>query len=409
MASVTSTNPTGERLLTKPFVSVSAGALIFFMYIGMVLVVIPRFIEDELGYGEFGVGVAVASFAVAAISMRPFLGRLTERFGRRAVMMTGALSAGAAGAVSGLVGSLWELLILRGVMGIGESAVFVAAATLVADLAPPHRRAEAASYFSVAVYGGIGIGPSIGEWVLADDRYAVTFGVAGLLAVLATVPMIGVPSRVKHVEDPSLGKVPLFHRAALWPGVVMACGVAAFSVYTAFIPDHARQVGLAGSAGLFLVYSITSVTLRIVGAKLPERLGERTMVTVAMVSLAAALGLIGVVAEPWALWVGALLMGVGMAFMYPSLMANVVNRVSDRDRATAMSSFTMFFELGTIAGGLVLGAVGQAFSKQAGFLGGALISLIGLVVLWRFVTAVPADALGFVGVAATEPSHDSTH
>jgi len=46
-------------------------------------------------------------------------------------------------------------------MGLGEAALFVAAATLIADLSPPHRRAEAASYFSVAVYGGIGLGLAI--------------------------------------------------------------------------------------------------------------------------------------------------------------------------------------------------------------------------------------------------------
>ncbi len=63
-------------------------------------------------------------------------------------------------------------------MGLGEAALFVGAATLIADLSPPHRRAESASYFSVAVYGGIGLGPTIGEWVLGDGRYELTFLVA---------------------------------------------------------------------------------------------------------------------------------------------------------------------------------------------------------------------------------------
>ena len=64
------------------------------------------------------------------------------------------------------------MLALRGVMGIGEAAVFVGAATLVADLSPRDRRAEGASYFSVAVFGGIGIGPIVGEALLGDDNFA---------------------------------------------------------------------------------------------------------------------------------------------------------------------------------------------------------------------------------------------
>jgi MFS family permease len=181
----------------------------------------------------------------------------------------------------------------------------------------------------------------------------------------------------------------LIHRAALWPGIVLASGVAAMAVFTAFIPEYSRAVGLAGSAGLFLVYSVVSLTLRLAGAKLPERLGERRMVTVALVSLAASMLLIAAVAEPWALWAGAALLGLGMAFLYPSLMANVVDRVSEHERASALSTFTMFFEVGTIAGGVVLGAIAQIFSKQAAFLGGAVFALLGLVALWRHVRPVP--------------------
>ena len=149
------------RLVTGPFISVTVTAFVFFFYIGMVVVTVPRLVEDELGYGEFGVGLTVASFALAAVFARPFLGRLTERFGRRALMMAGALLAAVASIATGFASELWHVLALRAVMGLGEAALFVAAATLIADLSPPHRRAEAASYFSVAVYGGIGLGPTI--------------------------------------------------------------------------------------------------------------------------------------------------------------------------------------------------------------------------------------------------------
>lgn len=390
MSAVNEAEKTSNRLITGPFLSVTVTAFVFFFYIGMVLVTVPRLIEDELGYGEFGIGLAIATFAIAAVTARPFLGRLTERYGRRALMMCGALLAAAAGAMLGLATELWHVLVLRAVMGLGEAALFVAAATLIADLSPPNRRAEAASYFSVAVYGGIGIGPTLGEWVLGDDRYALTFLVASGFATLAAVTVLGVPRRVDRSSAPTAeGKPPLFHRAALWPGVVLACGIAGFSVFSAFIPEHARAVGLAGSAGLFMVYSVVSLSLRLFGATMPERFGEHRMVTVAMVALAAGLLVMAAFAEPWALWVGAALMGVGMAFMYPSLMANVINRVGDNERASALSSFTMFFELGTVLGGVALGAVGEIFTKRAGFLGGAVLAMVGLVLLWRTVVAAP--------------------
>lgn len=385
-----------SKMITRPFVSVALTAFVFFFYIGIVLVTIPRFIEDELGSGEFGVGLTVATFAAAAIVVRPFLGRLIERFGRRAIMMVGALIAAGSGALLGLSTALWHVLVLRSFMGIGEAAVFVGAATLIADLAPAHRRAEAASYFSVAVYGGIGLGPTIGEWILGDDRFALTFLAASGFSAFAAITVLGVPRRVDRSSTPVTSDVkpPLLHRAAFWPGVVLASGIAAFSVFAAFIPEYARTVGLAGSAGLFLVYSAVSLVLRVVGARLPERLGEHRMVTIALGSLATGLALISLVTEPWALWVGAAVIGVGMAFLYPSLMANVVNRVDDGERASALSTFTMFFELGSVVGGVVLGAIGELFDKRAGFFGGAVIAALGLVALWQAVV----DSSGRSGV-----------
>ena len=109
------------------------------------------------------------------------------------------------------------------------------------------------------------------------------------------------------------------------------------------------------------------------------------MGTVALGSLTVGLALISFVPEPWALWVGAVVVGIGMAFLYPSLMANVVNRVDDSERASALSTFTMFFEIGSVVGGLVLGALGELFSKRAGFFGGAVITTLGLVALWKTV------------------------
>jgi MFS family permease len=76
----------GERqsLLTRPFLVVTGAALVFFVYIGMLIPIVPLFIEGPLDAGEFGIGMTIAVFALAAIMARPLLGRLADRYGRRA-------------------------------------------------------------------------------------------------------------------------------------------------------------------------------------------------------------------------------------------------------------------------------------------------------------------------------------
>jgi MFS family permease len=319
------------------------------------------------------------------------IARLIDARGRRQVMTAGAPLAGLAGVASATVNDLVPLLLLRGVAGIGEAALFVAAATLISDLAPPSRRAEAASYFSVAVFGGLGIGPVISETVLGDDRYSLAFVVAAGFTVLAAIMSFAAPNRVTDgtagVPVPAQ-RMRFLHPAAVGPGVVLAAGVAAFTSFTAFIPEHARSVGMAGSAGLFAAYSVVCLVLRVIGARLPERLGPRRSVTIAFTTNAIAFVALALFAEPWALWAAAVVIGVGMAFQYPSLMALTVNSSPDHERAAALSSFTMFFEIGTVTGGLMLGVVAESFSKQAAFAASVVVLVFGLWLLRTKVVPV---------------------
>jgi MFS family permease len=388
-----------ERLLSRPFLAVTGATLVFFVYVGVLVPLVPKYIEDELRGGELGVGLAIASFAGVAIAVRPLIGHLVMRYGRRAVMAGGAALAAVAGVAYGYTDSLPLLLLLRGVTGAGEAALFVAAMTLVADLSPPDRRAEAASYFSVAVFGGIGIGPIIGEALLGSSGFRSAFVVGGLFAAAAAVLSIVVPKRYATArresaadEEPGnpaqdsdetavpqpVGARRWLHPAAVGPGAVLAIGSAAFIAFSAFLPDHSRALGLSGSGGLFAVYSAVCLVVRVAGARLPERVGARVSVTTAFAMIGVGLALLAAVPQPWALWVAAAAVGFGMAFMYPSLMAFTVNRTPDAERPRAIASFTMFFEVGTAAGGLLLGSVANSMGKRAGFTAAVALCLIGV-------------------------------
>src|SRR5690606_38815383 len=142
--------------------------------------------------------------------------------------------------------------------------------------------------------------------------------------VLATA----VPTRVGGTSDDAAATVEpadrgrravFLHPAAVGPGLVLAAGIGAFAVFSSFVPDHAREVGLSGAGGLFAVYSVVCLVLRAVGARLPERRGARRSVTIALSATGGALALLAAVPQPAALWVAAAMVGVGQAFIYPSL------------------------------------------------------------------------------------------
>jgi MFS family permease len=375
-----------QRMFTRPFVLVTAATLALFVYIGVMVPLLPRLIEEQLGGNEIDIGLNLAIFSIAAIMIRPKLGHFAERHGLRYTMILGALLAAAGTAACTFVDSRWGLLPLRALQGIGEASLFVAAATSISDLAPPGRGAEAASYFSVAVFGGLGLGPVISESVIGKDRFDAALWVAAGFAVLASALAMLTPKGVRY-HDEGGARGPRFHRAAIPTGLVLAFGVGGFVTFSAFMPDYSVTVGLDGSKWVFATYAGVCLLIRVVGARVPDRIGHARAVSIALTLMAVGLAMLFLWPQPLGVFVSTVIMGIGISFNYPGLMAMTVDAVPERERVRAISTFTMFFEIGTATGALLFGTLADFTTKRTAFLGGAAYCVIGLVVLWK--VAVP--------------------
>jgi MFS family permease len=155
--------PTRPALLTPAFVAVTLASLAYFTGDGVLVPAVPRYVQGPLAAGDVAVGLVVGAFSLSAFFLRPWVGGLGDRWGRRPLMVLGAglftvsvLGYGTASSPEALAG-------LRLLTGAGEACFFVGALTAVADLAPAQRRGEAMSLASLALYVGIGVGPLLGE------------------------------------------------------------------------------------------------------------------------------------------------------------------------------------------------------------------------------------------------------
>ncbi len=184
-----------ERLLTPPFVFTIVAELGVFLTIGMLLPVLPVYAKDELGAGSIGIGIAVAAVSPTALLFQPLVGQLGDRRGRRLLVVSGPLVVAGTVASYTLASSLWALVGLRLLGGLGEALLYVGAATIVTDLAPADRRGEAMSLYSLGLWGGLALGPVLGEAVLGDARYDAVWGAkraAGSALVLLTVGLLAI-------------------------------------------------------------------------------------------------------------------------------------------------------------------------------------------------------------------------
>jgi MFS family permease len=371
-----------ERVVTPAFLLVAAATFFAFLSIGVVLPVLPRYAEEALGAGSIGVGIAVGAASLTALLAQPPAGRLGDLRGRRPLMVGGGalMLVGATGLM--LAEQLASVVGLRLVSGIGEALFLVGGLSIVNDLAPAHRRGEALSLYTLASYGGLAVGPVLGEVVLRDDHWDAVWLLAASAGAIAGLLGLRAPETGERHAS-SAGGSWLPHRLGLRPGFVLGMGLFGFGGFNAFISLYALDVGLDGSGPLFALFAVVVVTVRSLGAKIPDRLGPLRTVRIALVLLASGLAVMGLWEAPAGLYAGTLVFSVGQALAFPALMSLALRRAPSRERGAVAGTVTAFVDLAIASGAVALGGVADVAGYPAVFLVSAAVAAAGLILLQR--------------------------
>lgn len=375
--------PSATKLVTPRFIAVAVAALAYFTGDGILIAAVPRFVAGPLAGGNIAVGVVVGAFSVSAFFLRPWVGGLGDRRGRKPLMLigTGLFAVSVLG--YGLSPDPATLAVLRLVTGTGEAFFFVGMVTAFTDMAPPQRRGEAMSLASLSLYIGIGAGPVIGEvaierlgfagaWVLAAGA-----GLAALVLVLPT-PETGPPTPLPDDAEP-VRRHRLVHPAGVVPGLVLLASILGMAGFLTFVPLYALDLGMGGSRMVLLAFAGVVVAIRSVGARIPDVLGPGRATRIALALSAVGLAVAGAWRAPTGLMVGAVVLGVGIALLTPSVFSLAVERVPPQERGAVIGTTSAFLDLALGLGPMALGVVAATLGRPGTFLAGALVAVVGLV------------------------------
>lgn len=381
-----------EHLLTKELLTTCFTALFQMLGFGATIALLSRFVENELGGGGVAVGVAFGSFSVSAILLRPWLGSIGDRHGRRVLIVFGGLLVAVGTATHVFATSLTILVAGRLIIGTGQAAFFVGAATLVVDLAPANRRGEATSYFSVAVFLGSGLGPFAGQAMLDRYGFDAAFLLGAGLAACSSLVALGLPRRVPQtserpvrIDQPARGGPPALYLKSVPPGLTMFLGLMSFTAFTGFLPLRAEELGIDDIARFFLLQAAVVIVIRLIGATVPDRLGPVRAGTLALISTVAGMTLMGIADGNIGLMVATAVWSIGVSMLYPAMLIAALDDVPDDERASAMGTFTLFFDLAGGLGGLLLGFAKATSGNQAPFFVAATAALLGIVAVRTWV------------------------
>jgi len=342
-------------LFTAPFVLVCLATYCYFLAHQLCLLAMPLYALHR-GGAETDAGKITMVFSIAALVARLPIGWVMDRWGRRPVVMGGAVLGAGAALLYLTAETMGGIFAVRPLHGIALGFFSTATAAVVTDVVPAPRRGEGMGYFGMGSNLALALGPVLSLAIVNRFSFPPLFllaaGIASLGAIMgACIRETGV--RTAHPPPITLASV--FVPSAIFPGIIMGTLTVCHGALVTFLPllGRAREVGNPGM--FFSVAAVLLVAVRAKAGALSDRWGRGPVILPGMFLAAFAMGLVGLAFRPLTLLAAGACYGVGLGLAVPAMMALVGDRARPADRGRAIATFYTGWELGIGMGAYPLG------------------------------------------------------
>ena len=376
----------GSSLWTRSFCCLNLAEFLQSLgYASMVL--LPLYLGHlDASRAEIGLLMSLANFA--GLATRPAVGWALDVWGRKPTLVIGTTLMVGSMACLGFALTLGPLIYAsRIAFGIGQGILFAGYAALAADVITPQRRTEGLAIFGIFSLLPLALNPVASRWVDDPGHLRFYFPAVSLLvaASLLALMFIRGPVAAQGAEKLRLREVaaalaspalrPVWLATALLSAMVMA--------FATFATVAAEARGLTHPANLWFTYAVGSIVVRIVGGRLPDRIGPGKLVLPCAVIYATACLLLGWAGSPFGFLAAGALAGIGHGFLFPILTSQLVTRTPTNLRGSAIAAFTALFEISFITLAPSLGSVADRFGDRVMFTTVAIIGVLGALVWAR--------------------------
>ena len=387
-----------QRLWTLDFVLNLLTAHFLFAGFSSLFTVVPSFVLD-LGGEEWQIGVVVGSFGAVSLAVRPLAGRWIYYLGAKRVAFAGAALFGIASLLYIPASSVWWLIPVRMLQGIGLGMAPVATTTVVANLAPITRRGEGMAYMGNSIAIGSLYAPVLAFWLMTHYGATASFLYSASSALMGSLMVLGISSTRSAVPTSEAPiTVPLVSRRALFPTAVFLSYTITVGPISTLLPLLAEDRGLGNPGRYFTVYSFTAILTLLVSGHVADRWGRAAAIIPGLLTTASSMFLLTAASNQPMFLAAGLLTGAGFGLLLPGIQSLTVDRVAPRERSAAVATFQSAWDIGGSGGAFVLGPLGGPLGVAVPFGIAGAVTLLGaagfVVGKARSPAVIPTGAKG---------------
>jgi DHA1 family tetracycline resistance protein-like MFS transporter len=361
---------------------------------GIVIPFLPLFAE-RMHIAAGGIGLILAAYSIAQFICAPILGRVSDRIGRRPVIMLGLLGSSISYVIYGFAGSFAMLLISRAVHGICAATVSTAQA-YIADTTDEAGRARGMGMIGAAFGLGFVLGPAIGG-ILGHTSlrtpvfFAAMLTFANLIFAAMALPESHRPEPGARIDltaaasripgfSPELGNPFLMRMFTI--AFLMTTGMAVFEVTFAIMIPAVYGYGALG-VGVLLAYAglIQAITQGYLLGKLVAQLGERMVLMAGVIIFIVGIAPLANLGSHALMMVFLAMLSLGYGFASPAI-ATLISKVSERQfQGEALGVNQSAMSLARIAGPIAGGLLYQFFGPAAPYYASGVLAAAAFIIL----------------------------
>ena len=372
---------------------------------GVVMPFIPLY-SQQFGAEGFTIGVLFGSHSASRTFLLPFIGRASDRRGRKEFLLWGLALYAASSVAFLLANSLFVLTLVMALQGVATAMVQPISMAYVGDLTPKGQEGRYSGYINTAFLGGVAGGPVLGGVVRDLYNMQASFVLLGILSLLSLILLWLFLPEVRHEKKTqTTTHLPFREIFSCYPLVGMSVFRLSYAAANAaiwvFVPLLAAQLLALSTSQIGLLISLNVLVSTVMQApcgRLADRVTNKvTLIVIGGLVSAVSLALFPLATTYWHLVVLNLLVGAAFGLAYPAHMAVAMENAKGFGMGTVMSLLLTVHSFAMTVGPMLFGLVIDLYSLNGVFYSGGLFGLL-VTIACYVLTVLP--------VTPAEPAAD---
>lgn len=347
-----------QPIFSLHFGLICLSSMLFSASYNMLIPELPTYLSS-LGGADYK-GFIISLFTLTAGLSRPISGQLIDTIGRKPVLIIGTFVCIICGFLYPILGTVSGFLLLRLFHGFSTGFSPTSMMTYVSDVVPNNRLGEALGWQGLFFGIGLALGPALGNFIKMYYSFDVLFYCSSLVAFISLALIMNlketlIAKKSFTFQTLKISKHAIFAPEAIPPAVVTFLTYLAFGMILTLIPDWSEHLGIAYKGLFFIIFTISSLLIRLIAGKLSDNYGRVPLIFIGLVILLISLMIMGYFQTISGLMMASVAYGIAMGILSPALNAWTVDLSNPEHKGRAIATMFIGLEAGIGFGALLSG------------------------------------------------------